>query len=526
MLCINEKKVKEMLKKGSDGFLHRVSSCYLSNNRKFFEKNQSFKSPFVDVHVYLGGERIIALPQFIKRSELSSTTITLQMTFPYNLKVSSPNTSGVINFSGTKGNRATFKLNPSTVGTKENINIYLLKAEDASSDWEDTGSYSLELSDYSFSSIPSSAFYRDCGFENAAIYARDGSNIYGIHDLAGLAVLPAPDHETYAYVALNFTDLPDVSSVYSDPMSFIHFGYLPKDTAEAMGFTAESNPDGTEKGSSDYYGWGCWADNRRWLWSDDELREVFSSNGATIKQAFLDYVINASTLTRGDVWHWGVYNLYVNNLGGTASFENDPVFQDGWIFDHDETDVLSEIYSLQGRTLSDVLNSYLSSPQGTVTMILPYSQPTVDSSDTMSGLIEELTNSSVLQSDIYTDAQQLFNLNIQMPENNLVDGIFQTSISGTNGYLYCCSKFGESDVLVATESNSEIFGAGSETSIIYLGARSKNSILNLDFTNPTSELGDMFSSERLSFYKIIPLITGQNDGFVSSDGTIELTISS
>lgn len=134
MYYINNKKVKEMLKKGSDGFLHRVSYGYLGGNKKFYGQDLSFESPLVDVHVYYEGERINTLPQFIKRSELSTTTITVQQTFSNNLKVSSPNSSGVINFSGSKGSRPTFKLNPSTIGSKTNINIYLLKAPDASSD--------------------------------------------------------------------------------------------------------------------------------------------------------------------------------------------------------------------------------------------------------------------------------------------------------------------------------------------------------------------------------------------------------
>lgn len=525
MYYINNKKVKEMLKKGSDGFLHRVSYGYLGGNKKFYGQDSSFESPLVDVHVYYEGERINTLPQFIKRSELSTTTITVQQTFSNNLKVSSPNSSGVINFSGSKGSRPTFKLNPSIIGSKTNINIYLLKAPDASSDWIDTNCYSIELSDYSFSSIPTSAFYKDGGFENAAVYARDGSLLYGIYNITGIAVLPAPNHESFGYVSLELTDLPDVSGAYSDSLSFIHFGYLPKSTAEAMGFTAEENPNGIEKTSIDYYGWGCWADNRQWLWSDDELREIFSSDGSTIRQAFLDDVINASTLTYGDVWHWGIYDLSVNNLGGTASFENNPVFQDGWIFDHDDVDILSDIHSLQNSTLSEVLNNYFSNPQGTVTMILPYSQPTLESNNTMGGLIGELMNSSVLESDIYTDAQQLFNTNRQFPENNIVDGILQTSV-GTGGYLYCCNKFGNSDVIVATELNSITLSMESETSIVYLGTRNKNSTLSLSFSNPTSGLTDMFNSERLNYFKILPFITGQNDGAISTDGTIELTINS
>ena len=84
MYYVNGKQVKEMLMKGSDGFLHRTASGYLSNNRKFYSKDTSYESPLVDVHVYYEGKRLLTNPQFIKRSDLRSTTITVQSTFQYN----------------------------------------------------------------------------------------------------------------------------------------------------------------------------------------------------------------------------------------------------------------------------------------------------------------------------------------------------------------------------------------------------------------------------------------------------------
>lgn len=133
MYYVNEKQVKEMLMKGSDGFLHKILYGYL-NNRKFYSKDSSYESPLVDVCVYCEGERLLTSPQFIKRSELSSTTITIQSTFQYDLKVSSPSASGVTNFSGTKGKRPTFKLDPTVIGTKSSANIYLLKVSESTSD--------------------------------------------------------------------------------------------------------------------------------------------------------------------------------------------------------------------------------------------------------------------------------------------------------------------------------------------------------------------------------------------------------
>ena len=134
MYYVNGKQVKEMLMIGNDGFLHRTAFGYLSNNRKFYSKDASYESSLVDVCVYCEGERLLTSPQFIKRSELSSTTITIQSTFQYDLKVSSPSASGVTNFSGTKGKRPTFKLDPTVIGTKSSANIYLLKVSESTSD--------------------------------------------------------------------------------------------------------------------------------------------------------------------------------------------------------------------------------------------------------------------------------------------------------------------------------------------------------------------------------------------------------
>jgi hypothetical protein len=523
MYYVNGKQVKEMLMKGSDGFLHKILYGYL-NNRKFYSKNSSYESPLVNVCVYCEGERLLTNPQFIKRSELSSTTITIQNTFQYDLKVSNPSVSGVTNFSGTKGKRPTFKLDPAIIGTKSNVNIYLLKVSESTSDWTDTGSYSIILDDYSFTSIPTSALHKDCGFENAAAYVRDSDNVYNLCYVSGIGILPAPGHETFAYVSLNLVNPPEIS--FSGSQSLIHFGYLPKDTAEAMGFTATENPNGIQKEATDYYGWGCWADNEQWFWSDDELREIFSSGPGTINQMFLDSLVTNSTLTYTDTWHWGVYDLDISSLGGNASFIYNPVFSDGWIFDHDDTQMFSDIISLQNTTLADVLNAYFTSPQGTITIIIPYSQQSTNSNDTMGNLWGELEGNLIITTDIFTCAEQFFNVDTNakpLPTNNFVTGTFKTSISSTDGYLYCCSNFGSSDMLTATASNVVTFNVGSDTSIVYLGARNKNADLNLDFSDPSvpSSLVEIFNSERFSYYKLLPFITGQNDGSISTDGTIE-----
>lgn len=526
MYYVNGKQVKEMLMKGSDGFLHRTLYGYLSNNRKFYSKDTAYESPLVDVRVYCEGERLLTSPQFIKRSELSSTTITVQSTFQYNLKVSNPSASGVTDFSGTKGKRPTFKLDPTVIGTKSSANVYLLKAPE-SSDWVDTGSYSIIFDDYSFTSIPTSAFHKDCSFEQAGVYVRSSDN-YNLCYVAGLSILPVPNHETFAYISLNLINPPEIS--FSGSQSLVHFGYLPKDTAEAMGFTAEENPNGESKEATDYYGWGCWADNEQWFWSDDELREIFSVGAGTISQMFLNTFIENSTLSYNDTWHWGVYDLDVSSLGGSASFINNPVFSDGWIFDHDDTQMFSDIISLQNTTLADVLNANFTSPQGTITIIIPYSQQSTNSNNTMGELWGELESSSILTTDIFTCAEQFFNVDTNvkpLPTDNLVTGTFETSISSASGYLYCCGNFGSSDMLTATASNTETFNVGSDTSIVYLGTRNKNAILSLSFSDPSvpSSFIEMFNSERFSYYKLLPFITGQNEGAISTDGTIGLEIS-
>ena len=83
-------------------------------------------------------------------------------------------------------------------------------------------------------------------------------------------------------------------------------------------------------------------------------------------------------------------------------------------------------------------------------------------------------------------------------------------------------------MLTATASNVVTFNVGSDTSIVYLGARNKNADLNLDFSDPSvpSSLVEIFNGERFSYYKLLPFITGQNDGSISTDGTIELAINS
>lgn len=81
---------------------------------------------------------------------------------------------------------------------------------------------------------------------------RGSGNVYNLCYVSGIGILPASGHETFAYVSLNLVNPPEIS--FSGSQSLIHFGYLPKDTAEAMGFTATENPNGESKETTDYYG--------------------------------------------------------------------------------------------------------------------------------------------------------------------------------------------------------------------------------------------------------------------------------
>lgn len=545
MYYVNGKQVKEMLMTGSDGFLHRTLYGYLSNNRKFYSKDTAYESPLVDVRVYCEGERLLTSPQFIKRSELSSTTITVQSTFQYNLKVSNPSASGVTDFSGTKGKRPTFKLDPTVIGTKSSANVYLLKAPE-SSDWVDTGSYSIIFDDYSFTEISASSVWRDCGFDNASAYARNGSGTYDLCAVGGLSILPFANNNNAAYLNINFVDFPDVSSAFDGAQSLVHFGYLPKATAETMGFTSTENPNGAAKESPDYWGWGCWADGQQWLWSDDELCEFFSSNGSTISQSDLNLITNTG-ITYGDTMHWGVYSIDISSKDITE-LVNNPTFHDGWIFGRNSSnEIVSNIYSLENRTLLAAINEArevnreLEQSSGNIiTMIVPYSQGgqgDQGSGEYMGEFIAELVSESMM-SDFSTYVDQFFNIDTKISETNCIYGDINVQVSATTGYLYCNNNFVDTGTLVATPQTSQTLNIGDNgTNIIYLGARggdptgsttTNEIVLSITLSVSPSFTSDWFNtminSERFKYYKLIPFITSQNEGRVNGDGTqIELS---
>ncbi len=542
MYYVNGRQVKEMLMKGSDGFLHRTTSGYLSNRRKFYSKDSSYESPLVDVYVYYKGNRVLTTPQFIKRSELRTTTITVVMNPTVDLKVANATQSGVTSFSGNSGSNPTFKLDPDVILSKPNANVYLLDNPSPASSWVDTNSYSIIFGDYNFSSIPESAVGMDCGFDNAAVYARNSSGTYDLCAVGGLSVLSYGNNNSAAYLNINLIDPPDVS--FDGMQSLIHFGYLPKDTAETMGFSPDDNPNGVAKESPDYWGWGCWVDGQQWLWSDDELCEFLSSNGVTILQSNnLEDIVNSTGITYGDTLHWGVYSIDISSKDITE-LVNNPTFHDGWIFGRNSSnEIVSNIYSLENRTLLAAINEAreiygeLEQSSGNIiTMIVPYSQGgqgDQGSGEYMGEFIAELVSESMM-SDFSTYVDQFFNISTQISETNCIYGDINIQVSATTGYLYCNNNF----TVVATPQTSQTFNIGDNgTNIIYLGARggdptgstTTNEIvssitLSVSPSFTSDWFNTMINSERFKYYKLIPFITSQNEGRVNGGGTqIELS---
>lgn len=559
MYYVNGRQVKEMLMKGSDGFLHRTASGYLSNRRKFYSKDSSYESPLVDVHVYYKNNRVLTSPQFIKRSELRTTTITVEMNPTVDLKVANATQSGVTSFSGSSGRNPTFKLDPDVILSKPNANIYLLDNPSPESPWTDTGSYSIVFSDYNFLSIPESAVGMDCGFDNAAVYARNRSGTYDLCAVGGLSVLSYGNNNDAAYLSINLIDPPDVSSDFEGMQSLIHFGYLPQSTADTMGFNADNNPNGIPKESPDYWGWGCWVDGQQWLWSDDELCEFLSSNGATIsKSNNLDDIVNDIGISYGDTMHWGVYSINVSSER-LYNLNNNPTFMDGWFFarNNDTNAIVSEVYSLENKnlyTIADEANEYLDPSNGynvTAIMIIPYSQGgqgDPGSGEYMGDLITELMSKSMI-SDFSTYVDQFFNISTQIVEyDSRITGDINVQVSSSisygYGYLYCSKDPANSGVLVASREPNGTYGTPSQTfnvgddgesNIIYLGSRGSDPTSNSTISGMISDItlfvtpgfslnwfNTMIASERFRNYKLVPFISPASEGNPGSGATIEL----
>lgn len=516
MFYINNKKVKEWIVKGegNDQFLHRVRSAVMDNH-EFYSGNSS-NSEFVDIKVYHQGQRIKTSPQFVKKTELSSTIIRVQLLVDYSLMVLNASKSNVVDFSGASGSNPTFKLDPST--TASTVYVYLREA----SPLRNTYSYSLLMShdDNDPSSISTSSIGKDCGFNNAQCYVYDGS-YYSVRALGGLAIIAPAGHETSAYLSYNFIDPPELSVGNSYNQAEIRFGYLPKETAEAMGFTSTENPNGEGKEATDYYGWGCWVDNEAWLWSDDELCEIFSIDGSTIEATSnWNELITLAKMLVSDTFHWGVYHLNGSNIANTTL---DPtfVFKAGFIFEHDGEHMVSEVRLLQDMPLSTVIQTYYDGTYDLI-LILPFSQTTPGHE--MSDLYEQLLTSSCLVEDLPTSVDQFFNINSVVPES--IVGTMNVSVSGSvdNAYLYCGSNI-QNGINVATQGNSVALTLDSSTNIIYLGNRTPSTSLTISLNDITMPdwMSGMMTTAYFNYYKLIPFITSPSIGTAYTDGTIELS---
>lgn len=515
MFYINNKKVKEWIVKGegNDQFLHRVRSAMI-DNREFYSGTSS-GSEFVDIKVYYKGSRIKTTPQFVRKTELSSTTITVSLRSEYNLKVLSSFSSDIVNFSGTANQNPTFQL-ASTV-TSSTFIVYLVPESNIVS----TGSYSVLLDDSNFSSVSSTDQYAEAAFDNAGMYVRDSSGVYSLQKLYSIRAFPSEpnDPNNAGYIDFIVSNPPEVPTTVN--AEGVHIGYLPQATADYMGFTAEENPNGVMKETPDYWGWGCWADNEQWLWSDAELCEIFSMDSDCIKaEDSLDTLIFSSSLSMVSTFHWGIYDfdVYVmQSIGGNLQ-DNNTRFEDAWIFESDSQGLQSDLISLQGTSLSQRFGEYFSNPQHTVTLIVPYSQPAFDGQGSMSNLYDILLQQGLV-TDIRSYADNFFNITNALPVDALISGTFTTNINTTDGYGYL--YIGETlDNIQCATANNPIQIDFSNSSCIYVGARKDNTTLSVHFDSSVSS--DIFSSMYFNRYKLIPFIVNSGSGGADTDGTINL----
>lgn len=512
MFYINNKKVKEWIVKGegNDQFLHRVRSAMM-DNREFYSGNSSY-SEFVDIKVYYKGSRIKTTPQFVRKTELSSTTITVSLRSEYNLKVLSSFSSDIVNFSGTANQNPTFQL-ASTV-TSSTFIVYLVPESNIVS----TGSYSILLDDSNFSTVSSTDQYAEAAFDNAGMYVRDSSGAYSLQKLYSIRAFPSEpnDPNNAGYIDFIVSNPPEVPTTVN--AEGVHIGYLPQATADYMGFTAEENPNGVMKETPDYWGWGCWADNEQWLWSDAELCEIFSMDLDYIKaEDSLDTLITSSSLSMVSTFHWGIYDLdssIIESCSGNIQDEGTR-FMDAWLFDSDGQEILSPLISLQETSLSQKLMEQIGSPQGTVTLIVPYSQPAAEGS--MSNLYNILQQQGLI-TDIRSYADNFFNIAYALPEAERINGIFTTNITTTDGYGYLYIGETLDHGIECATAATPVQIDFSSSSCIYVGARKDNTTLSVHFESSVSS--DIFSSIHFNNYKLIPFIAP--GGGASTDGTINL----
>ena len=508
MFYFQNKKVKEWIVRGSgnDTFLHRVKSATI-DNREFYYDDVT-DSEFVDVKVYYKGSRIKTTPQFVRKNQLSSTTITVDLRSEYTLKVLSSISSDVTNFSGTANQNPSFKL-ASTI-TSSTVIIYLVPESNIVS----TGFYSCMLEDTNFTNVSGSDVYSECVFDNAMMYMRDYTGAYSLHKVCSIRAFPRNSIDTGSYENVGYVDFivvdpPETGTVVNS--EGLHFGYLPQQTAEAMGFSSEQNPNGTSKDSPDYWGWGCWTQDQ-WFWSDAELCEIFSADTDYVRaEDTLDTLVSSTSLSLVDTLHWGIYTLDGSIIESSEGRIEDghTKFMEAWIFDHDGESLLSPLFHLTDGYLTDytIANP---PPQGIVTLFVPFSQPSIGGS--MTYFYDCLLQQGLI-TDIRTYADNFFNITDVLPES--ISGTFTTNISAPDGYMYVAETLDQ----VQPASSENGVTVDSTNKCIYVGARKKDSTLTVTFDSSVNS--DIFNSMYFNYYKLIPFIA--NEGSATyTDGTINL----
>lgn len=486
MFYVGNKKVKEVVVKGYDNFLHRVRAGVL--NSKYFYLTNPQNSELVDVVVNYSGERTRTSPQMVKKSELSSTTIRLNdISSQYELMVSasSPGYDCVDSFSNTS---KTLKLKSTT--TKSTVTLYLIKKDNMIS----TNSVALNID----SDPLASSSYGSFALENACAYVTDSSGCHQLTTVDEIWVSHNKDYiEFYPMLdpAITGTNLPT------------HFGFLSKSKAEALGFSATENPDGSSKACSDYYGWGCWTDSA-WLWSDVELQELFSTGDDIRVSDTWQEILPIG----GNIFHWGIYNLDLSSLDPIGSTE---VFIKAWIVAK-KSDDTTQIYDVSGMSFDAIYSDIFQVDEfSDAQLVVPYSQSCGET-------YQLLQNRSIieLQQDI---VDSYFGTSNGISIDTKITGDYQFSLAQNNNqypYVYA-GDFSNTVLPTFYDQGGYLTGPTTysvSNGVLYIGATYPEAT-SLDITTVTTVDTAVLGAVSLG-YKLIPLIT--SSGPTQTNGMIEI----
>lgn len=482
MFYVGNKKVKEIVVKGSDNFLHRVRAGVLNN--KYFYLTNPQNSELVDVVVNYSGERTKTTPQMVKKSELGSTTIRLNdISSQYELMVSasSPGYDCVNSFSSTS---KTLTLKPDT--TKSTVTLNLVKKSNMIS----TNSIALMIADNPFIDSYSHGSFQ---LENALVYARDSHGQYQQVPVTEIQVTPG-------VVEFFPTFNPNI-----DTQAMVHFGFLSKSAAESLGFSATDNPDGTSKECSAYYGWGCWTD-AAWLWSDRELQEIFSIGDDIRAEDNWDDLLQIGA----GMFHWGIYDLDPANLSslGVAG----ETFTNAWIVAADP-DNQPFVFDVSRWSFDDIYSIYLEGAEfSQLQLVVPFSQQLPE------------TYKSLQNLDIIQSQQEIIDNyfgTIGGISINAISGDYQFSLSQNNNnlpYVYA-GDFSTYVQLTYYDQGGILSGFTTysvSNGFLYLGSVYPEAS-SIDITTDTSVDTSILGAVHLG-YKLIPLIT--SSGTTTTNGTI------